>query len=126
MQAGKRYKFVAGRSLLRDGKLTGTPAGLDSLTVTKLSLTPIRRHLGEPWLKLIGRVGKSGTEEFAIGDGRIEYAAKSEGELFSFVKDTVVALYPDWDMAYSSGGSANVGEIAIEISPAKPCCYSGN
>ena len=63
------------------------PAGFSSLKLSPW--VPLRRHLSEPWFKLMGRIDDAGNEIFAIGSGPTTYKAKSDGELFLYVNDVV-------------------------------------
>ena len=78
---------------------------------------PLRRHLDEPWLKLMGRVDDAGAESFAIGSGPIEYTAKSDGELFLYVNDAVFVVLPGryWGWPYFWKFGRNQGSAELTV-----------
>jgi hypothetical protein len=83
---------------------------------------PLRRHLGEPWLKLMGRIGDAGAEDFPIGSGPTEYRARSDGELFLYVNDAVFGLLPGrfWAWPYFWGLGANKGSAEVTVRELPP------
>jgi len=81
---------------------------------------PFRRHLTEPWFRLMARVGRTGADEFPLElepreprDGKQVYVghihARRDGELFLFVNDVVVPWPGSMDAFYlNNHGSADV------------------
>ena len=78
---------------------------------------PYRRHVAEPWLMLMGRVGPRG-EVFAVGAGPLRYRAESDGELFLYVNDAVLGLRGDGrTLPYRWSIGRNVGTAIVKIRP---------
>ena len=97
---------------------TGRPRRLSAYKAA--SFTAVRRHISEPWLKLMGRVGQAGSETFVIGSGPTEYQAKSNGELFLYVNDAVFGLPGRyWALPYfwSSGKNKGTGTVTVSSVP---------
>ena len=124
LSKGKRYCFDIARPTLpwQDGtKHTGMgPDGFDDPRL--MPWIPLRRHLGEPWLKLMGRIGDAGAEDFPIGSGPTEYRARSDGELFLYVNDAVFGLLPGrfWAWPYFWGLGANKGSAEVTVRELPP------
>lgn len=94
------------------------PAGPEGYTAGHLApWTLLRRSLSEPWLKLMGQIGDSGKEHFAIGSCRDAYTAKSSGELFLYVNDGVFGFLPSpyWAWPYFWERGQNQGRATITV-----------
>ncbi len=86
LKSGTHYRFEVASTKWHDGSHSATADGFSSPRSSwkLLPFVPYRRHLTEPWLKLMGRVGPRG-EAFATGSGPLRYKAESDGELFLYV-----------------------------------------
>jgi uncharacterized protein (DUF2235 family) len=117
LKAGDKYKFKVKSGGLTDGSYNANPNGItDPLNVVMYLATPLRRHMDQPWIKLMGRVGNDGNENFPIGKGESEYMAKTSGELFLYVNDAVLGIWPEWDIFYTHEGGRNNGYIDVTVS----------
>lgn len=120
--AGMTYRFdVAVQSDWMDGRLRAGPDGLvDSVPLAVKIATPFRRRLSRPWFELMGRVGQSGGESFAIGSGTC-YTARSDGALYLYVNDAVSGLMPGrwWAFSYFWSWGPNSGTAIVSVSPVK-------
>ena len=78
---------------------------------------PLRRHISQPWLKLMGRIDKRGAETFVIGSGPIFYRPKSGGELFLYVNDAAIGLAPSryWASPYFWSYGENTGQVTLTV-----------
>ena len=117
LKAGTHYRFEVARTKWHDDEY---PADADGFFAWKLlPFVPVRRHVAEPWLKLMGRVGPRG-EAFAIGSGPLRYRAESDGELFLYVNDAVLGLRGDGrTLPYRWSIGRNVGTAIVKIRPLK-------
>jgi len=115
LEKGVTYRFVVPDVTLHDGdKFEANP---DGITPTKLfGFVPFRRHLGEPWFKLHGKIDDAGFETFPLGAGSFTYTARSDGELYLYVNDAVFGLLPAWDLPYRWERGRNTGTLAVTIS----------
>ena len=115
LQRGTHYRFEVAPTVWHDGRHPATADGFFAWTL--LPFVPARRHVGEPWLKLMGRVGPSG-RAFAIGSGPLRYRAESDGELFLYVNDAVLGLPGDLGtLPYRWPKGRNVGTAIIKVAP---------
>ena len=117
LKSGTHYRFEVASTKWHDGR---HPANADGFFAwTLVPAVPFRRHVTEPWLKLIGRVGPRG-EAFAIGSGPLRYKAESDGELFLYVNDAVLGLRGDGrTLPYRWSIGRNVGTAIVKIRPLK-------
>lgn len=100
-----------------DGTIAAGPNGFSHRKLLPFLLA--RRHVTEPWLKLMGRVGPRG-RVFAIGSGTLTYRAESDGELFLYVNDAVLGLRGDGrTLPYRWSIGRNVGTAIVKIRPLK-------
>ena len=119
VKAGTHYRFEVVRTKWHDGR---HPANADGFSRPRsswalLPWVPYRRHVAEPWLKLMARVGSRG-EAFAIGSGPLRYEAKSDGELFLYVNDAVLGLPGDGrTLPYRWSRGRNVGTAIVRVRP---------
>lgn len=116
LKDGTSYRFEVKTAGWTDG---GIPAGPDGFTSSKLHpKILLRRHLSEPWFKLMGRIDDAGREDFVIGSGLKEYRARSDGELFLYVNDAVFGFFPGryWAWPYFWAVGANTGTATVTIS----------
>ncbi len=119
LKAGTTYRFEVQDAAWMDGTQSSGPDGFE---LTKLKhLVPLRRRVSEPWLKLLGRIGDNGQEEFVIGAGPRIYTAKSSGELFLYVNDAVFGLGPGsywaWPYFWSLGRNAGTASVTVTETP---------
>ena len=119
LKADQKYHFSVASTELKDKYYPANPDGLIGSPLTMNLFIPLRRHLGEPWLKLMGRIGSKGDEEITIGSCRSEYVAKSDGELFLFVNDAVLGVIPYWDFFYSSETGLKQGQMTVSVTKLK-------
>ena len=125
--AGRTYRFdVQIEAPWADGDIVAGPDGLVAPPPpAMLAATPLRRHRARPWFELTGRVGHSGRETFPVGSGTC-YKARSDGELFLYVNDAVIGLFPDrfWAAPYFWSVGRNSGQARITVSPVErfPAC----
>ena len=115
LEGGRQYRFEVARTEWFDGKYE---SGADGFFAWKLlPFVPLRRHVTEPWLKLMGRVGPTG-EAFAIGSGPLRYRAESDGELFLYVNDAVLGLPGDGRaLPYRWPKGRNEGTAIVKVRP---------
>jgi uncharacterized protein (DUF2235 family) len=112
---GVTYRFEVARAPLYDGdRIRADADGFDSNWL--IPMVPLRRHMGQDWLRLFGRIGKRGSEAFPLGKGTFEYTARSSGELFLYVNDAVFGLLPKWDLAYHWAPGENRGQLTVTVS----------
>ncbi|MYI20630.1 MAG: DUF2235 domain-containing protein [Acidimicrobiia bacterium] len=114
---GTLYRFDVGEAAWNDGYRKGGPDGYPSRLF--LPFVPRRRHATERWLKLMGRVGPTGRETFAIGSGPTFYRARSDGELSLYVNDAVLGVpWPGdaWSWPYRWRLGGNVGLATVTVS----------
>ena len=115
LERGTNYRFAVTRTEWFDGDY---PADADGFFAWKLlPFVPVRRHVAEPWLKLMGRVGPDG-RAFPIGSGPLRYGAESDGELFPYVNDAVFGLRGDGRaLPYRWTKGRNEGTAIVEVRP---------
>lgn len=112
LQAGAKYRIqVKPSGDWRDGGITTTVEGFAREKMTPLMYLglPFRRWLSEPWFKPIARLGPTGSDECPLGPVA-EITARTTGELFLYVNDSVV-LFPFWTYYGNNTGGA---EIVVE------------
>lgn len=112
---GKGDKWV-------DGWIESSPDGYRRWWM--LPFASSRRHVFEPWMKLMGRIGPEGGETFAIGSGPLKYNARFDGELFLYVNDAVIGFpagEDGWSLPYRWQFGLNRGEARVTITPSE-CC----
>ena len=115
---GSVYRFEVEDNVWHDGRLRAGPDGLEDVPVKLIVFGPFRRHVEQPWMKLMGRVGRSGGEAFAIGSGLAVYEAGTTGELFLYVNDAVIgsALGRRWAWPYYWSWGRNAGKAKVTVS----------
>jgi hypothetical protein len=123
LNKGARYRFelLGDAAQWRDGE-AHPGKGPDGFEDDSMTLwMPLRRHLDEPWLKLMGRIDDAGTESFAIGSGPTEYTARTNGEFFLYVNDAVFGLLPGrywaWPYFWKAGRNEGSAELTITEIP---------
>ena len=119
LKAGTHYRFEVVRTKWRDGRHPATADGFSRprSSWALLPWVPYRRHVTEPWLKLMARVGSRG-EAFATGSGPLRYEAKSDGELFLYVNDAVLGLPGvGRTLPYRWSRGRNVGTAIVRVRP---------
>ncbi len=111
-----RFEVENGQNLM-DGGSRANADGVLSPTCRHYLGIPMRRHVLQPWLKLMGKVGARGAETIAIGSGPIDYTPKSDGELFLYVNDAVFGVVPGrhWALPYSWSWGENKGQVTLTI-----------
>jgi uncharacterized protein (DUF2235 family) len=89
------------------------------------ALVPFRRHLGQPWYKLMARVGRQGGEVYApdwrllpaaetMSDGRLldiheaVLRARRDGPLFLYVNDAAPVVARNWLYRENNTGAAGL------------------
>lgn len=118
LEKGSVYRFeVENGQNLMDGDSRANADGVLSPTWRHHLGVPMRRHVLQPWLKLMGKVGARGAETISIGSGPIDYSPKSDGELFLYVNDAVFGLAPcrRWALPYSWSWGENKGQVTLTI-----------
>lgn len=117
LEKGETYRFVVPDVTLYDGdNHKATPNGISPVPVELFVFVPFRRHLGEPWFKLHGKIDDAGFETFPLGAGSFTYKARSNGELFLYVNDAVFGLIPAWDLPYRWERGRNTGTVSVTVS----------
>ena len=121
LERGSFYRFTVKGTVWTDGGASADPNGLSS-KIDVLKLQPFilhRRHIRQPWLKLMGSVGPNGRETFAIGSGPTFYRAKADGELFLYVNDAVLGVPCGrrWAWPYYWSIGENKGMATVTVSP---------
>ncbi len=115
LKRGDVYRFEVKPAKWKDGSIKAGPDGFSHPKL--LPFVPFRRHVTEPWLKLMGRVGPRG-RAFAIGSGPLNYRAESDGELFLYVNDAVLGLPGDRrTLPYRWSRGRNEGTATVTVSP---------
>ena len=115
LKGGTQYRFAVARTKWQNGRHEASADGF--LAWALLPLVPTRRHVTEPWLKLMGRVGTDG-RTFAIGSGPLRYEPELDGELFLYVNDAVLGLRGDRrTLPYRWPNGGNVGTAIVEVRP---------
>lgn len=136
VEAGKLYRITLETDLpWRDGPgrartIDTGPAGFGwkQMTWTMAAGVPLRQHLGENWLAVILRVGRTGRDEQVLRFGAdpscarpagravctATFRAGSSGDVFVFVNDAVIALPGLGRLLYAN----NRGVARVTIGPA--------
>ena len=124
LTAGKTYRIETHVQVSwKDGTLKADPNGLkNSPPITVKLFTQFRRHVSRPWFELMGRVGPSGRDAFAIGSATC-YTARSSGEIFLYVNDAVFSFLfgPKWHLPYHWSIGSNSGTAIVTITPIEMC-----
>ena len=125
LKKGVVYRFEV-EALKETWKYGGEEAnadGVGSPTLLHFAGIPFRRHIAEPWLMLMGRVGQGRRETFAIGSGPTDYEAKSTGELFLYVNDAAFGLAPShyWAWPYWSSWGRSAGHATVKVRACDTC-----
>ena len=117
LEKGGRYRIQVQGGDWHDGGLKASPDQVESTPFQLTLFLPFRRHLGEPWMRLMGRIGPDGNDSFAIGKGLDELQAKSTGELFLYANDAVFGLLPGdkWSLPYTWEPGRNQGTAQITV-----------
>ena len=119
LEKGHRYRIAVAADPWLDGEREASPDRMASPPWYLAAAVPLRRHLGEPWMRLMGRVGAAGNDTFAVGTGLREFEARSSGELFLYVNDAVFGLLPGdlWALPYTWAPGPNRGSAEITVTP---------
>ena len=119
LRRGNIYRFSVEDARWKDGGVRAGAGGLEDEPFRLVVARPFRRHVGQPWMKLMGRVGRTGEETFAIGEGLAAYEAKTSGEVFLYVNDAVLGVGPGrhWALPYfwASGRNAGMGVVTVSL-----------
>ena len=117
LRKGDVYRFEVGRDVWHDGPWKAGAEGLRKVPFKLVIAGPARRHVFQPWMKLMGRVGRTGTETLAIGSGLAAYQAQATGELFLYVNDAVIGLAPGrrWAWPYYWPPGKNRGKAHVRV-----------
>jgi hypothetical protein len=132
---GVRYRIaIEIREPWRDGvdedaKRPGIPSDLSGFGKTTLRMfpgLPFRRYVSEKWFKPVARIGSEGSDEYVLdpgdtlveGSSRLvtELTARSSGELFLFVNDTVFPLPRGWTQPTYAN---NRGTASVIVAPVR-------
>jgi uncharacterized protein (DUF2235 family) len=124
LDEGVRYRLEvrAGANTWRDKTIPAGPNGLDWSRVGAIrqvlfgAAVPFRRHVGEPWFKLMARIGEQGRAVHAPdwrlvvgGDGVARYeavlAADRTGALFLYVNDMMPFVFRSSFYKNNDGGA---------------------
>ena len=118
LKKGNVYRFRVRDDLWHDGRHKADADGLRRVPFLLVVSGPSRRHVLHPWMKLMGRVGETRMETFAIGSGMAAYKAKTDGELFLYVNDAVIglALGRHWAQPYFWSSGRNDGTAHVTVS----------
>ena len=118
LREGNVYQFKVEDDVWHDGRWMADADGLRDVPGRLVIAGPSRRHVSQPWMKLMGRVGQTGIETFAIGSGLASYKAKRTGELFLYVNDAVIGLAPGrhWALPYYWSRGKNAGTARVTVS----------
>jgi hypothetical protein len=133
LEEGRRYRVqlrVRPQEDWIDGSIPAGPEGFPSNRMAwyaRVSGTPLRRSLADPWFKPMVRIGaRDGFEQpldfKPAGEAGVvaaEFSAPRSGELFIFVNDVVVGWEPDryYKCAPGNERSCNRGTAVILVSP---------
>jgi hypothetical protein len=117
LEKGRRYRIAVSADPWLDGDLAASPDRMVAPPWYLAAAVPVRRHLGEPWTRLMGRVGAAGNDTFAVGTGLGDFEAKSSGELFLYVNDAVFGILPGdlWALPYTWGPGRNQGSAEVRV-----------
>ncbi|MDX2506429.1 MAG: DUF2235 domain-containing protein [Gammaproteobacteria bacterium] len=116
LEFGKTYRFtVKADQYVKDGVYSADADGVKDPGILMSSAIPLRRHVTQPWIKLFGRIGHDGNDNYVLGVGENKYTARSDGELFLYVNDAVFGVLADWDLPYSWKGGENKGVIEVMV-----------
>lgn len=118
LEEGASYRFKVEPATWMDGGIVADPDGIETPPANMRLWVPLRRHISEPWIKLMGRIDDAGKETLVIGSGLKEYKARSDGELFLYVNDAVFGLFPEpyWAWPYFWTVGANKGTATVTVS----------
>jgi uncharacterized protein (DUF2235 family) len=119
LEKGHRYRIAVTADRWRDGALEASPDQMVSPPWYLAAAVPVRRHLGEPWMRLMGRVGAAGNDTFAVGAGLGDFEARTSGELFLYVNDAVFGILPGdlWALPYTWAPGPNQGSAEVTVTP---------
>jgi hypothetical protein len=115
----------------RNEKIPATPNGLvqNAEPWYLFAGVPLRRHMAQPWFKLMARIGAKGTDVYSLQWRRMDSAApstmgaqrsqvweavvtaRSKGRLFVYVNDAT--LYP----FFAPFMPSNEGSATLEVEP---------
>ena len=119
LKRGSVYRFEVEDKVWHDGRLKAGADGLEEVPFRLVLFGPFRRHVEQPWMKLIGQVGEAGTKEFAIGSGLAAYRAETTGELFLYVNDAVFGSASGccwaWPYHWSWGRNAGTAKVTVSL-----------
>jgi hypothetical protein len=117
LEKGHRYRITLSADRWRDGELEASPDQMASPPWYLAAAVPVRRHLAEPWTRLMGRVGEAGNDTFAVGAGPKDFEARSTGELFLYVNDAVFGILPGdlWSLPYTWELGRNRGAAEVTL-----------
>lgn len=88
-----------------------------------------RRHIGEPWFKLMARIGSEGSDEYPLSpaDGSLpdaqatrlvaDLTARRSGELFLFVNDAVLPVPRSWQWFYNPNAGTAMVTVQLPLEP---------
>jgi len=118
LRKGNVYRFQVRNDVWHDGRHEADADGLRRVPPQLFLVGPWRRDVLHLWMKLMGRVGETGMQTFAIGSGMAAYKAKTDGELFLYVNDAVIGLAPGrhWAQPYHWSGGRNKGTGHVTVS----------
>ena len=118
LREGDVYQFDVEDNDWYDGRLVAGADGLRHVPLKLIAAGPYRRHVSQPWMKLMGRVGPAGSK-FAVGSGLATYRTETTGELFLYVNDAVIGLAPGrrWALPYywSVGKNKGMAHVALSL-----------
>jgi uncharacterized protein (DUF2235 family) len=121
-------KAAALRHWWWDCSMPATPNGIVRGEAGHLMplFVPFRRHIGEPWYKLMARIGKDGSDVYSPEwrllpvqvEGRPTYEAllraRRSGPLYIYVNDAAPVVYVTWFYAGNNRGTADVSVTLVD------------
>jgi hypothetical protein len=131
LQPGQAYivEFVVKERWI-DKTIETSPAGFSSCSVGWLfsCVAPLRRSWTSDWFAPIIRVGALGLERYGLTARCVDpdpkcprntyvsrpFTVREQGEMFLYVNDTVLGLWPKWSGFYEN----NHGAAEVSIKPA--------
>jgi hypothetical protein len=113
----------------RDGNIETDLGGfsVDKMTWPMYFGLPLRRTLAQPWFKPIARIASTGNDEYPLDAVRrvgrdvlrrelvAELTARTTGELFLYVNDTVIGFPGIADSFYVGKAGRNFGTAKIKV-----------
>ena len=115
LEADKTYHLSVADTEVNDGPYVADADGIKQPGALMYMSIPLRRHITKPWINLFGRIGHDGNDNYVLAVGNNQITARSDGELFLYVNDAVLGVWPRWDLPYVWKGGKNTGSIAVTV-----------